>query len=193
MTRKPQILFTLILSLMIILGCPGQQEQETVIEQESRMLIIYYSLTGNTEYIAEQIQAITDAEIFKIELVEPYDIEYESVISRARSEREEGKLPELSKSIENLSEYDVIFLGTPNWFGTLSLPMISFLETHKITDQILIPFITHGRGGVQNTVSDLLKMCGNATFLQEFGVFGSEVHESLNEIEDWLERIGMRP
>ena len=158
---------------------------------ENRKLIVYYSLSGNTKFAAEYIQSLTGADIAAIELVEPYSEEYQTTLARARVEQEGGILPELARRIDNLAGYEVIFIGSPNWFGNLSLPVLSFLESHDLDGKTIVPFITFGGGGVQNTVTTLKSRLPNSVFLEEFGVAGSNVENSQSAISQWLERIGM--
>ena len=158
-------------------------------EPEKKMLIVFYSHTGNAKFVAEHIQAITGADVFELIPVDPYPEEVIATIERAGRERAEGVLPQLAGKIENFADYDVIFIGSPNWFGTLSLPVLSFLSTYDLSGKTIVPFITFGRGGFQNTVTDLKTLVPNATVLQEFGVSRDDVKDSPPEIMQWLENI----
>ncbi|MCL2044283.1 MAG: hypothetical protein FWG89_09100 [Treponema sp.] len=197
------LVFGIFIMVILLSGCTRTREpagnaennasvsMESVSSLESRKLIVYYSLSGNTKFIAEHIQTLTGADIFALELVEPYSQEYQVTLERARQEREAGIRPQLAGSIDNLADYDVVFVGTPNWFSSLSLPIFSFLETHDLSGKTVVPFVTFGGGGLQNTITDLKDLQPNAVVLEEFGVTGSAAENSRSEISQWLERIGM--
>ena len=195
------IIFGLLILAIMVSGCSstrkpeGNAESAVSVESgsslESSKLIVYYSLSGNTKFAAEHIQSLTGADISAVELVEPYSEEYQITLDRANQERESGILPQLAGSIDNLADYDVIFIGSPNWFGSLSLPVLSFLDSHDLSGKTIVPFVTFGGGGLQNTIADLRTLVPNAVVLEEFGVAGSAVENSQAEIAQWLERIGM--
>ena len=156
---------------------------------ESKKLIVYYSLSGNTKGLAELIQSLTGADIFELKLVDPYPEEYDAVVERARRELESGDLPALAENIANLADYDVVFLGTQNWFGSLSLPVFTFIDSHDLSGKTIVPFVTHGRGGLQDQVTDLKALIPNAAYLEEFAQFRDETVES--DVSQWLARTGM--
>ena len=197
-----KLIFGLTVLAIIASGCTKtkpESEDADAVEmsettdtlQETKILIAYYSLSGNTKIAAEQIQALTGADIFEIEILDPYPADYNATIERARSEREAGYRPELTTKVDNIADYDVIFIGSPNWFNTLSLPVFSFLESHDLSGKVIAPFITHGRGGLQNTITDLKALCPDSIFLEEFVIAGVEIENNKEMISQWLERIGM--
>lgn len=159
--------------------------------QGSRALIAYFSLTGNAEFVTNHIKSLTGADVFIISPELPYSVVFEETLERATSEREAGVLPELSEMVDNLDDYDLIFLGSPNWFGTLSLPMLSFLDTHDLSGKTIAPFITFGMGGLQNTITDLKALLPEAIILEAFGISGADIETSQPLIEEWLESLGL--
>jgi len=161
-------------------------------EPEKKMLIVFYSHTGNARFIAEIIQAHTGADVFELKPVDPYPEDVGATIERVGKEREAGFLPPLAGKIENFARYDVIFLGSPNWFGGLSLPAQSFLRSYDLSGKMIVPFISFGRGGLQNTVEDIKTLAPNATVLPEFSVSRDNVKESQSDIMQWIEQIEMR-
>jgi len=156
---------------------------------ESRKLIVYYSWSGNTRYVAEQIQYLTGADIFELKPVNPYPEDFHATAERGRRELDSGYRPPLAGRIYNLADYDVIFIGFPNWFGTLAIPLFTFLESYDLSGKIIAPFISHGRGGLQNTLTDLKALVIDSTFTEEFAVYRRETTQS--DISQWLDRIGM--
>ena len=158
-------------------------------EAEPKKLIVFFSHTGNAKFVTEQIQTLTGADVFELKPIEPYT--EENVFERFRQESEDGVLPALAGKIDKFDDYDVIFLGSPNWGGTLSLPALSFLNSYDLSGKTVAPFITFGRGGLQNTIDDLKALAPNAIVIEAFGVSRDDVHDSQPAIEQWLERIGM--
>ena len=156
----------------------------------SKMLIVYYSHTGNAKFVAQQIHAHTGAALLELAPVTPYPEDAQETIAKARQEREDGILIELANGVENLDDYDVIFLGSPNWFSTLSLPVLTFLHTHDLSSKTIVPFITFGGGGLANTIVDLKNHVPDATILEEFSVGRDAVQNSQQAIIEWLERVG---
>jgi len=159
--------------------------------QEVKMLIVFYSHTGNAKFVSEQIQTLTGADVFEIIPVNPYPEDVSAVIERAGQERELGILPPLVGRIDNFADYDVIFLGSPNWFGSLSLPVLSFIDSYDLSGKTVAPFITFGGGGLMNTITDLKALSPNAVILEGFGVSRDDVKNSPPDIAQWLERIGI--
>ena len=118
---------TLAAALMTGAGCLGQ-EQPKVSAEPSRVLIAYYSWGGNTKYAAAQIQRATGGTLFEIKPVKPYPSEYRECTVQARKEIQEGVRPELAAKVEDMGKYDVIFIGSPNWWSTIAPPVASFRQ-----------------------------------------------------------------
>ena len=186
-----KIALGLIILVIMISACVKKESSSGSAAENIKKLIVYYSLTGNTEFVAKHIQSLTGADILELELTEPYPVEFEAVITRLNNEREAGTFPELRSSVDNLTNYDVIFLGTPNWFGTLASPLLVFLASHDLSGKTIVPFVTFGRGGFQNTITDLKTALPESTILEEFGVMGNEAENSQEDILQWLSRIEM--
>ena len=189
--RKLALILLFVVLAVVIFGFFVIRTYTTNKEPENKMLIVFYSHTGNAKFITEQIQAITGADVFELIVVDPYPEDVNATIERAGQEREEGILPSLVGKIDNLNDYDIIFLGTPNWFGTLSLPVQSFLNSYDLSGKTIVPFITFGGGGIMNTITDLKMLAPNATILEEFGVSRDDVKSSRSDIAQWLERTGI--
>ena len=159
MSMKAKIILTLLLGV-VLTACGGDKP---------KILIAYYSQSGNTKEVAEQIQAKFGGDMFEIELVTPYPADERETIEISQKQREENILPELSRTVGNFADYDVVFIGTPVWFGTASLPVLSFVEAHDFAGKILIPFYTCGGGDAGTYVADITPYCEGATILEAFG------------------------
>ena len=127
--------------------------------QNAKILIAYYSYSGNTKEVAEAIQKETGGDLFEIKTEGSYPDEYRPMTVQAKQEIQDGYRPKLMTSVENIAQYDTIFIGSPNWWGTITPQVSSFLETYDLTGKTIVPFITHGGGGVQNTIKDMAAQC----------------------------------
>jgi flavodoxin len=152
----------LILLLSVVMTACGTANKPKV-------LIVYYSQSGNTEALAEQIQAKFGGEMHPIALATPYPAGERETIEIAGQQREAGSLPELAATVANFDEYDIVFLGTPIWFGTASLPMLSFVGAHDFTGKTVIPFYTCGGGDAGTYVADITPHLEGAAILEAFG------------------------
>ena len=126
---------------------------------EAKPLVAYFTLTGNTENAAKIVAEETGADLYKIELVTPYPAEYKEQTELAKKELAEGTLPPIKPWPENIGEYDVVFVGSPVWWGTMSTPVRTFLASGVLKGKKVIPFVTHGGGGADNSFSDTAALC----------------------------------
>lgn len=124
-----------------------------------KALVVYYSRSGNTEAVARMIGNETGADLFRVTTVKPYPEEYRATTEQARAERDSNARPAINGRVEALAAYDVVYIGVPNWWSTMPMPMFTFLEQHDMSGKTVVPFVTHGGGGVANCVSDLKKRC----------------------------------
>ena len=116
------------------------------------MLIAYFSWSGNTEQMAQTIQAETGGDLFRIEPVMPYTDDYDTLLDIAQQEQADNARPELAAQVENWDSYDVIFVGYPNWNADLPMPMYTFFEDYDFSGKTIIPFVTHGGSGFSGTI-----------------------------------------
>ena len=126
-----------------------------------RILIAYFSWSGVTKNIARFIKEITGGDEFQIETVEPYPDDYDLTVKRAKKELHDGVKPEIV-SKRDISRYDVIFIGSPCWSGTISCPVATFIASSNFRGKTIIPFITHGGSGLASTVSEIKKYAPGA-------------------------------
>ena len=145
---------------------------------------------GTTEYMATVIHENTNSDIFKIELVEPYG---SNVPDRALNEQQNGILPELSSHIENLDEYDTIFVGYPTWWYDMPQVMYSFFDEYDFSGKTIIPFNSHGGSGFSGSVQKIAELEPNATVRTDgLTISRGSVATSENTILNWLETLGMK-
>ena len=115
-----------------------------------KTLVLYYSLTSNTKAVAEEIANRLGADIEEIVCVNPYDTNFQACIQRCMQEREQGLIPDIQPVKADLSQYDVIFLGYPVWFGTCAPPIDKYLLTEDLSGKKIVPFCTFGSGGLNS-------------------------------------------
>ena len=169
----------------------------------SKNLIIYYSRTGenywngsvkniskgNTEIVAEFIQKAVGGDLFEIETVKTYIKDHMKMIYEAKEELEKGIRPEL-KSYPDISGYDTIFLGFPNWWDTVPMPVVGFLEHYDWSGKRIIPFVTSGGSGFGKSLEDLKKICIGADISPDGMHFlGHKVERSEAKISAWAKKV----
>jgi flavodoxin len=129
----------------------------------AKILIVYFSKSGNTKKLAEMIQ---------------------TQVGGTMLELNEGKAPAV-----DLSSYDTIFVGTPNWSATMTAPVKDFLSTNNLSGKTVVPFCTHGMGGLQNVAADITSLCPNSTVTKSFAIKGVEVDSAPPKVKEWLADI----
>lgn len=166
----------------------------------SNKIIVYYSRAdenyingqlkmlakGNTEAAAEIIRKLTGADMFKIEQTEPYAAGYNECIEQARSDQRKNVRPQLKNYPESLDEYDTIYLGFPNYWGTMPMAVFTFLEHFDFSGKVIKPFCTHEGSGLGNSVNDICRICPNAKVKKGLAIRGSRAELSDKEIEKWI-------
>lgn len=180
-TIKLMLVATIV--AMTAAGCGTKKE-------EPKMLVLYYSQTGNTKAVAEQIATSLGADVEEIVMVDPYDPDFQATIQRCMQEREAGVLPEIQPVQADLSKYDVVFLGYPVWFGTYAPPVTKWLEGVDLTGKKLVPFCTFGSGGLESSVADLRKCQPNAEVLDGYGVRAARLEAMPQEVDQFLKANG---
>lgn len=145
-----------------------------------------YIEKGNTEVVAEYIKEITGAELFKVERKVPYPKEYMACIKDAQDEQRKSERPELVNYLDDISDYDVIFVGSPIYWGTMPAPLFTELERLNFAGKIVMPFATHEGSGLGSVVSDIKKIAAGATVRQGLAITGSTVNNSKVRVEQWI-------
>ena len=154
------------------------------------MLIVYFSHSGNTRRLAGLIQERTGAEMVELKTVRPYPEDYDTVVEQARQEQRDNARPEISISMPDLGAYDTVFIGYPNWWGTIPMPFFTLLEAHPLGAKTVIPFCTHEGSRFGRSERDLQRLCPDARMLEGFEVRGSRVGRAQADIDAWLHKLG---
>lgn len=175
-----------LLSIITILATNMISQAQSA---SKNMLVVYFSHSGNTRIIAEQIKNATGADIFEIQPVKDYPKDYKTVVDQAKKEINASYRPELKTKINNIESYDVIFVGSPNWWSTIAPPVATFLSGYNLAGKTIIPFITHEGSRMGRSVSDIKNLCPKSTVLDGLPIRGSSVNDANAEIIQWLTDI----
>ena len=174
----------------------NQQSDNTSVEnnesdlEAGNVLIVYFSQTGNTETVANIIYDNVGGDIVKLETTEAYPSDYDELVDYAQQEQQEDARPELSTVIENIEQYDTIFLGYPNWWGDMPMAIYTFLDTYDLSGKTIAPFITHGGSGLSGTPENIQEEELNATVTEGLAIDGDEASDSREDVVEWLNSLG---
>lgn len=146
---------------------------------------------GNTAEIADYILENADADVFEIKATDPYPESYSETLTRVNRERDNNERPSFEGKIENLDQYDAVFIGYPIWYGGLPMIMYTFLEEYDLGDKMIIPFSTHGGSGWGSTKSELKTLIPNGKFVDGYSIAGTETRKDTTKeaVKKWLEGI----
>lgn len=141
---------------------------------------------GNTEVVSRMIEDFTGGDLFHIEQALPYSKDYNECIAEAKTDQRNNSRPKLKRYPESIDDYDVIYLGYPNYWSTMPMAVFSFLEHFDFSGKIIKPFCTHEGSGMGSSVSDIKRLCPNAIVEKGLALYGSRVNNSKKEIEEWV-------
>ena len=136
---------------------------------------------GNTEVAATVIQKLSGADTFRIRAVKDYPADYSKTTDVAKQELRRNARPKLSGHVGNMDDYSLIFLGYPNWWGTMPMAVCAFLEDHDFSGKTIIPFCTHEGSGLGRSESDIRQICPHATVLTGLSIRGESVHKACRQ------------
>lgn len=141
---------------------------------------------GNTEVAAGILQELTDADLFKIEQVQPYAKGYNQCIAQAQEDQKRDARPELKAYPESIDDYDTIYLGFPNYWSTMPMAVFTFLEHFDFSGKTIKPFCTHEGSGMGRSEKDIKRVCPNAKAEKGLAIYGSSVSHSKKDFEKWI-------
>jgi flavodoxin len=145
-----------------------------------------YIEVGNTEKAAKMLAELTGADIFKIEQKEPYSANYRACVEQARKDKQENARPELVALPEDFDKYNEIYLGYPNYCGTMPMAVYTFLESLDFSGKKIHPFCTHEGSGLAGTERDIQKAAKGAVVEKGLAIHGSSVDSARNALQKWL-------
>lgn len=154
-------------------------------------LIVYYSHSGNTKNIAKLIQEETQGILVEIIPLNPYPVSYNEVVDQAKKEISKGFMPEIKELNIDVSEYDTIFIGTPNWWSTIAPPIKSFLSKYNLSDKKAAIFCTHGGGGIAHIAKDIKTMISDSTIIGNFDIYNNGGKSAKKSISEWINKLNI--
>lgn len=144
---------------------------------------------GNTETAADILKWLTGADSFKIQPVQEYSKNYNECIAQAQSDQRRNARPELKAYPESLDAYDTIYLGYPNYWGTMPMAVFTFLEHFDFTGKTICPFCTHEGSGMGSSEADIRRLCPGADVKKGLAIRGGSVQQAEPEMKKWLDGI----
>ncbi len=169
-----------------------KNESENISIKDRKILIAYFSRSGNTEKFANIIHENVGGDIFRIETVNTYPDDYTQTTEVAKQEKQNNARPELKNKVENIGNYDTIFIGYPIWWGTMPMAVYTFLEQYDFSGKNIIPFCTHAGSGLGSSQTDIESKLPNSKVLKGLAINGSEIglESSYEEIKKWISKFG---
>ncbi|MBN2266873.1 MAG: hypothetical protein JW725_00835 [Candidatus Babeliaceae bacterium] len=166
-------------------------KEQPPISTRKEILIAYFSHSGNTREIANQIHKNVGGDIFEIVTVKPYPSDYNKVVNQARQELKDDYKPELKTKVENMQSYNVVLIGYPNWCSTIPMPVAKFLSEYDFSGKTIVPFCTHEGSRLGRSVIDIAKICPMSNISDGLEIRGSEVRNAQRKVSEWLRKIRM--
>lgn len=147
---------------------------------------------GNAAQLANWIQQEVGGDLHSIIVNDPYPSNYDECLDRVADEKADDARPALSTHVSNMEDYDIVFLGFPNWWYTLPMPVLSFVDEYDWSGKTVVPFVTHGTGGLSATVRDLTAaLPDDVTILDPIGVYRPDVPHAQGDIQQWIAELDL--
>ena len=170
-------------------------ETEAAEETGANALVVYFSATGNTKAAAETLAGIQGADLVEIVPEEPYteeDLDYNNSSSRSTVEQNDANArPAISGTIDNIENYDVVYVGYPIWWYDMPRIMYTFFDTYDFSGKTIVPFCTSGGSGLSGTPDTIAEFEPEATILEGIQLGSSAAHDAEAELSAWLTEIGL--
>lgn len=179
-------------TLVVYFSMPETTNPENMNEdEENSAIVVNGEVLGNTQYAAYLIQEHTGADIFRIEPKTPYTTDHEELVDIASKEQEENARPEMKANVENIDQYDTIFIGYPIWWSDFPQIIYTFLDENGLSGKKVIPFNTHGGSGLAGTVETLKEQEPDADVEENaLSISRDDMEGCESEVTDWLKEIG---
>lgn len=177
-------------TLIVYFSVPEGGAADTV--ASASRVVVENEVVGNTELVAGWIQQSVGGYVFTIETIESYPDDHDDLVDKADQEQEVNARPELANQLENIEDYDTIFLGFPIWWADLPMPVYTFLEEYDLSGKTVIPFSTHGGSGFSSTIETITEMESNAEVINDgITISRNNVPDSESEVNNWLEELNI--
>ena len=160
----------------------NQNADEITYDADRKILVAYFSATGTTQRLAEQIVSATGADVFRIEAANPYAANPYDDSDRIQNESYNNRRPAVATLPDNVEDYDVIFIGSPIWWHNPAMVVCTFLESYNLDGKIIVPFFTYGATTyLQQSLDKIYEVTPQSTHLRTYPGNGS--------VENWLKDI----
>ena len=156
-----------------------------------KILVAYFSHSGNTKKIAEEIQSKTGADIFEIKTVNVYSDDYNTVLDEAKAEQNDKARPELSEKVKDMTQYQTVIIGYPIWWGDMPMAVYSFLDEYDLSGKTVLPFCTHGGSGLCQTDKNIQNEEKDAKVTDGLAISDASLDDADGDIDQWLKRNGV--
>lgn len=191
---------TLMLALFLVFTCSACSSKKATAKKEnktqtdlkevtSKSLVVYFSWSGNTQNIAKEIQKQTNSDIFEIVPEVAYSDDYDTVVDDAKKEQQEKARPKIKNKIENIDEYETIYVGYPNWWGDMPMILYTFFDDYDLSNKVIAPFCTSGGSGLSDTEKTIQALEPSATITKGLHVSGSASKDASSDVKEWLNEI----
>lgn len=159
---------------------------------DAKVLVAYFSRSGNTRVIAGQLARAHRADLFEIVPAEAYPEDYRQTVDLAKRQTDAGEEPALRTLVTAIARYQTVFLGFPIWGMTAPPPIRSFFAQHNLAGKTVVPFITHGGYGTGQSLQVLKRMAPDAKIAEAFVMQSDQERDTLERVTRWLERQSTR-
>ncbi len=156
-----------------------------------KALVVYFSWSGNTEKVANSIAGQTGADIFQIVPAEPYVDDYNELLDIATEEKQSKARPAIADTIENFEQYDVVYVGYPNWWSDMPMILYTLFDSYDFSGKTIAPFCTSGGSGLSDTVNSIKELEPEADVLDGLHIGDSASSEPDSAVGEWLESLGL--
>lgn len=202
---KTKILFLLAWLMATATGCSADEprkelqdippaentEEPSAPAGDYKVLIVYFSHTDNTRTIAGYIHDMVESDIVELKTEDTYTDDYDTLLAQIRQEAADEYCPPLATRIENISSYDVIFIGYPIWVETAAPPVRTFLTTYDLSGKTVIPFCTSGTSSAETSYRLVRSLCPHSTVLEGIQIRRGTYDTARERVAGWLRQIGI--
>lgn len=191
-----KMLSVMIIGTMVfgLTACSSETEPEesgtVVSDPTGDALIAYFSWSGNTEAVAQEIQDQTGADLFEIVPAEPYTEDYDELLDIAQEEQSSDARPAIADTVD-LSGYDTVYLGFPNWWGDMPMIIYTFLDEYDLSGKTIAPFNTSGGSGFSGSLDTIAEMEPDAAVTEGLSLRSGEAEDCADAVGEWLDSIGL--
>ena len=158
-------------------------------QTDAGILIAYFSWSGHTKQLAEEIQNLTGGDIFEVIPETPYTDDINELSGIASREQRDNARPQLAAHIDDISKYDTVFVGYPNWWNNMPMPVFTFLEEYDLSGKTVIPFTSYGNGVWGKSVNSLKETLPNSTIKDGLAVQENNFNSMPQEVREWLLKL----